>query len=397
MKLLIVSAVFPPEPVVSSQLSFDIAENMAENGNAVTVICPRPTRPLGYIFADSARITGNISKVVLNSYTCAESKIFGRFRESLSFGIHCFRFIRDNHKDFDVIYANTWPLFAQYYLIKAANKYGIPIVLHIQDLYPESIAEKQRGLIKKLLLFLFIPLDKYILKKCSKVIAISFPMMEYIVKTRKVENSKVYVVRNWQNDSDFINSFQKKRVDRAEFVFMYLGTINPSASVDTMIHAFGRAKLPKAKLIIAGEGSDKSDCIKVAHQYPGKIIEFISAPLEKVHEIQQQADVLLLPLKKGIAKTATPSKLTAYMFSGKPIIACVEEESDTATCILEANCGFVVEPENPSSLAMSMETIYLTDKVILAGYGKNGLDYAINNLSKEKNLKRLQSLITDEN
>jgi hypothetical protein len=40
--------------------------------------------------------------------------------------------------------------------------------------------------------------------------------------------------------------------------------------------------------------------------------------LELVPELQSQASVLLFTLKKGIGKTASPSKLPTYMFSKKP-------------------------------------------------------------------------------
>jgi len=49
LNILIVSAVFMPEPVVSAQLSEDIANELAVN-HKVTVISPKPTRPFGFKF-----------------------------------------------------------------------------------------------------------------------------------------------------------------------------------------------------------------------------------------------------------------------------------------------------------------------------------------------------------
>ena len=47
--ILIITAVFPPEPIVSSQLSFDIADKMSEDYK-VTVLHPRSSRPYGFSF-----------------------------------------------------------------------------------------------------------------------------------------------------------------------------------------------------------------------------------------------------------------------------------------------------------------------------------------------------------
>jgi glycosyltransferase involved in cell wall biosynthesis len=174
---------------------------------------------------------------------------------------------------------------------------------------------------------------------------------------------------------------------------MYLGSINPSASVVTIINAFGKAKLTQARLIIAGEGSEKAECIKAANMFQEAQIEFVSAPVETVADIQQQADVLLLPLKKGIAMTASPSKLTAYMFSGKPIIACVEEMSDTAVCIQEAKCGWVLKPENEKMLSNLMQDIIKTDRNVLLELGNNSRSYAEANMSRRVNLEKMTSII----
>ena len=53
-----------------------------------------------------------------------------------------------------------------------------------------------------------------------------------------------------------------------------------------------------------------------------------------------------------MAKTALPSKLTAYMFSGKPIIASIDLDSEVSEIIQKNNCGFVVEPENKNKLSI---------------------------------------------
>lgn len=396
MNILIVSAVFPPEPVVSSLISFDIASRLSETGNSVTVICPPPTRPFGYNFSNNDQRDYKFKKIILDSYACPESKIIGRFRESYSFGKHCSEYIRKNHDNIEIIYANTWPLFAQFFLVKAAKRFKIKVALHIQDVYPESFSEKQTGLIRKILLHTLVPFDRYVLKNCSRVIAISPNMRNYLIRTRRLDFNRTFVVRNWQNDEKFLPTKTLTSKSDHLFTFMYLGSINPSASVVTLINAFGKAKLVNARLIIAGEGSEKSECIKAASLFQEAQIEFVSAPVETVADIQQQADVLLLPLKRGIAMTASPSKLAAYMFSGKPILACVEDTSDTAVCIQEARCGWVVEPENEDTLASLMKDIIISDRSILGELGNNSRSYAEANMSRRVNLEMMTSIILQD-
>lgn len=394
-KILIISAVFPPEPVVSASLSKDIATEVA-NENAVTVLCPNPTRPHGFIF--ETEIEANDYIVVrLNSYTCSASKILNRFRESYSFGKHCFKYIAENYKNIDVIYANTWPLMAQYFSVKAARKYNIPLIIHVQDLYPESLSNKI-PLLSKVFNFILLPIDKYVLRNATKVIAISNKMKDYLVKTRKIEPAKIEVVQNWQDEAGFVyNDALKNSNDIANevFTFMYLGNIGPVAGIDLLIEAFAKADLKNCRLIIAGAGSMKESLETNAQKAKVGVIEFWPVPDGKVPEIQAQADIMLLPIKKGAASSSIPSKLPAYMFSKKPIIACVDQDSDTARVINSANCGWVLAPDDISALSKMMEQLVLVSKENLQELGMNGFNYAIDNLSKMKNLEKVIKCITD--
>lgn len=389
-KILIISAVFPPEPVVSATLSRDIAEELSKN-NEVTILCPQPTRPDGFPFENNFK-TGNYNVIHLNSYTCAASNIIGRFRESYSFGKYCVKYILENSKEVDCIYANSWPLFSQCLILKAAKTIKVPCVMHIQDIYPESLTNKLPNMVKGLFTFCFLPIDKYIMRNATKIIGISQNIITYLSESRKVDKNKFVLIRNWQDDTRFLNYIPTNNI-QGDFIFMYLGSINPSAGVEVLINSFHMANLPGSTLKIVGSGSDKEICIEIAHKLGNDRIEFYNVIPENVPELQSQSDVLLLPLKKGISLTATPSKLTAYLLSGKPVIASVEKESDVANIIQDANCGFVVEPENVESIALGMKQVYNLNKSELEKLGRNGKEYAVFNLSKKTNLQKLVSVI----
>ena len=142
MNILIISAVFSPEPVVSAKLSEDLAHELSKT-NTVSVISPKPTRPFGFKFLKK-NINKSYSLINLDSYTCPESNVYGRFKESYSFGLACSKYIKENRDNIDLIYMNSWPIFAQYLTVKEANKFDVPIITHIQDVYPESLSRKYK-------------------------------------------------------------------------------------------------------------------------------------------------------------------------------------------------------------------------------------------------------------
>jgi glycosyltransferase involved in cell wall biosynthesis len=392
--VLIVSAVFPPEPVVSAKLSLEVATALQNKGNRVTVIAPPPTRPMGFIFEDILPSSFPFEYIRVNTYTCPQSSFIGRIKESHSFGLAIKKHLEQNPNKYQVIYANTWPLFSQWLLVNTAKKLNIPVVLHIQDVYPESLSSKLSifsGIINQLVL----PADRYILKNSAHIIAISEQMKNYLSSTRNISNERFSVVFNWQNEEEFLTFHQNHPAvyNNNVFTFMYLGNIGPVAGVEHLIESFVKANIPNSRLIIAGSGSLKSKMQQLVLQHQINTIEFWDVPNGKVPETQHKADVLLLPMKKGSGKSSIPSKLPAYMFSKKPVIACVDSDSETARCIRESGGGKVIAPENIDELVATLKAFAAKSKQELQTMGENGFTFALNYLSKKSNLDNLINCI----
>lgn len=399
--ILIVTAVFPPEPVVSSNLSNDIAIRLSEQGNKVKVLCPRPTRPSGFKFEHKKRISSLFQIIEVNSYTCPKSLFLGRFLESISFGIKSAKFIRSNSKNIEVIYANTWPLFGQLFAVKAAKKSNIPIYMHVQDLYPESLINKLPNPIRRINYKLLLPIDNYVLRNSKKVITISESMKKHLAKTRKIQSNKISVIYNWQDEMRFnidkkYESIQlnKKNVNNF-FTFMFLGNLSPSASLPYLIECYGKAKLKNSRLIIAGSGSEKNKLLKLSILYPKSKIIFCDAPFEKAPELQKNADILILSLIPGSSKYALPSKIPSYMFSSKPILSIVDEDGEAASIIDRAKCGWTVSTSDKNELIEKFKTLVKITTLELDTMGQNGFNYGLKHFSKENNLKQFTTLINN--
>lgn len=387
--ILVLSGVFPPEPVVSASLSIAIARALSREYD-VTVLSPMPTRPNGSIYSRPDFRDEHFTHIVTDSYVCPASKFIGRMRESLSFGRCIASYIREHHENISAIYANVWPIFSQYLAVKEAKRWGIPIVLHIQDIYPESMLGRL-GIIGCMIKWPLLELDRFILRNASTVFAISENMKSYLCDTRHIEDSKVLVVRNWQDDSLFPEHLEQ--TVRGKFTFMFVGSISPAAGVMLLLKAFVKAAIPDSQLVIAGSGSDKAACEAYTRQHPEADIRFRPVTPTEVADVQSGADVLLLPLRKGVGHTASPSKMPAYMFSAKPILACVDRGSDVELVVHASQCGWVCEPENESALSEMMIRVTGMPREQLNEIGRNARRYALDHFTAAKNLNAIISSI----
>ena len=393
-KIVIVSAVFPPEQVTSAFLNYDLAHELAKVYD-VTVLRPTPTRPIGAKF-DAAEVNDSTFKTILiSSYTHPESQLFGRFKESIDFSNKSVDYIKKHYKEIDFVYNDGWQLFGLYIIAKACVKYNIPYIVPIQDIYPECLLTKVNfpGFVKKIIQSLLQPFDKYYQKAAQKVRTISDEMAEYLSKTRGIEREKYLIVNNWQNDEDFM--VLPEKTQNKQVVFAYVGSVNVHSNVDLMIRAFSFANILNSEFRIYGGGNQKDYCQKLVKELGLENVRFSFVSRKEIPMVQADADVLVLALPKGNGNLCLPSKLTSYMLSGKPILASVDDESSTKRILESKNCGITVPPDDIKFLTRAFEEFGKMSREKMLEMGKNCRKYAIANLTREINLNKVVESINN--
>lgn len=391
-RILIISAVFPPEQVTSALMTYDIAKELSKTHN-VTVLRPCPTRPIGAHFEDVELKGEPFETVLVDSYTCPESRLMGRMKESVSFSKQCVKYIKAHKDEIAFIYNGAWQLFGVNMVAKMAVKYNIPYLITVQDIYPESLLTGHHypKVIEKCVRTALLPMDKYYTSHAIKVRTISDEMADYMSKTRRISRDHYVVMNNWQNDEDFENLPLKEQ--KGSFVFAYVGSINVHANVDLIIKAFHEAKLENAELRIYGGGNRKEQCMNLVRDLGEKKVSFGQVSREEVPAIQAKADVTVFALPKGNGGICLPSKMTSYMLSGKPILASIDKGSTAERYIQEAQCGIAVEPDNMEALIEGFKTFGKMEKEQLDKMSKNSRLFAEKNLTRKANLPKVIQII----
>lgn len=392
-KILIITGVFYPEPVVSAGLMKDLAQELSKDYK-VTVLRPKPSRPMGFQIPEYSCDRFPFEVIETDSYVHPASSLIGRGRESYDMGRCCVKYIEQHHDEICFIYNAPWHMFGRNMIAKAALKYNIPYITPVQDVYPESLSSKFPNIpfLKKIINAVLLPSDKYLLSNAARIHTISEKMVDYLSKTRGIDKNHFVAIRNWQDERDFVkyvNAHQNEAKGDAPFTFMYMGNVGPLAGIEVLFDALRNAQLPNVRLVVAGSGSAKQNLMEKAKTYKDCLIEFWDVPAGKVPETQSKADIMCLPVKKGYAMSSIPSKLPAYMFSKKPVLASVDAESDTAMCIRDNHAGWVALPEDAESVANAMKEAYSLSDEELHRIGENGFEFAIDNLSRTRNLQKL--------
>lgn len=382
MKVLIVSQYFWPE---SFRIN-EVARDLKQLGHEVEVLTGKPNYPEGVFYSGYRGTT--LMKELWNGIPIHRLPMVARGQHHkfklilnyLSFIVSGLLFgpFLLRKKQFDVIFVYApSPIFQ----VIPASFIGwlkkAPVVLWVQDLWPQSVSAT--GHIESKLAF----------KILEKAVAFAYRHTDLIVaqseafipqiKRLNPSNLPVEYLPNSVDDS-FLYPAPEHHVSikplETGFNVVFAGNIGSAQAIETIVDAAEKLKLnAEIKIVILGRGS-KLDWLKtqMSSRNLNNIVLAGQHPLEAMPHLLRQASALLVTLaKQPIFELTIPSKIQAYLASGKPVIACMDGEG--ARVIQEANAGLTVAAENADLLAAAIMQLYETNQNDLEHMGLNGQNY----------------------
>lgn len=154
----------------------------------------------------------------------------------------------------------------------------------------------------------------------------------------------------------------------------YAGTLDAEKALDVLLEAARKASAD-VQFIILGNGQEKNRLMQVADTYGLQNVTFLDAiPKTMVHSFLQEMDWLYAGWRMhdvyryGISY----SKITEYMFAGKPIIHSISAENDL---VQEAQCGISIQAEDVEALLGAIEQAVHMPMEQRRKLGQRGRDY----------------------
>ena len=160
------------------------------------------------------------------------------------------------------------------------------------------------------------------------------------------------------------------------------------------------AKLLKGQqvnFVFVGDGRKKEFVEQFAEEngLEDQVFCFGRFPLEAMPSFFSKADVLFMALKdEPIFSMTVPSRLQAYMSSGKPIVAMINGEG--ADLIKEADCGWSVPAEDPKALAKLLLKLSKENPQVLKDKGVNGQNFSEKNFNFKNCMDNLERILNRE-
>tara|TARA_A100001035_G_scaffold279980_1_gene283361 strand:- start:32768 stop:33982 length:1215 start_codon:yes stop_codon:yes gene_type:complete len=403
MKILILSQYFWPE---SFRIN-EVAQTLNEMGHEIDILTAKPNYPKGKLFQGynpfsfEMHLYKNMKVYRAPIITRGLNNPVKLTLNYLSFVItgSLYVLFKLKNNDYQIIYIySTSPVLQAIpgLIIRKLRK--IPLVLNLQDLWPDSLSAT--GYIKNKYTLRFVDLIvKFIYKNCDLILVSSKPFIKKLEKY----NLK-FPIKYFPNSVDPI-FYSKKKIKQKTitelkdgFNIVFAGNLGKAQSIDTII-GLSKALIPyeEIKLIIFGDGSEYKYLKSKKLQNNLKNIYLMGRyPLIEMPNIFYQADILLATLSnQDCFDNTLPNKIQAYMSAKKPIVVSMNGEG--ARIINESKSGIAVPAENITKLKDAIIKIYKLNPLERKKISENSFKYFKKNFYHptliKKLEKELQSLI----
>jgi colanic acid biosynthesis glycosyl transferase WcaI len=378
MKFLVISQVFWPDTASTAQHLFDLAEELTEEGHAVTVYCSRYAYENNKIKFPLSENHKQIQIRRINNTGFGKKYTIGRLIDFASFNILLFfRLLLLKRKSYDTVIGMTSPPLVSLLGVYLAKRKKMKFIYWVMDLQPElAIAS---GLVKKdsLLAKLLERVGNYIIKNADAIIVLDKYMRDYVLKRGGIKEH-IYIIPIWpvmdeQYEGDRLqNPFRIENQFKERLVIMYSGNHSYVHPLDTLLDAIRRLQSdPYFLFVFVGGGVRKKDVTAFAEEHELKnIIQLPYQPRNKIHISLGSSDIQVVIMGETQVGFTHPNKIYGAMYLGKPILYIGPDKSHITDILEESEGNILVKHGQSNELVMKLLSFKLNEEDVKAQIGK---------------------------
>ncbi|TFD63143.1 glycosyltransferase WbuB [Cryobacterium suzukii] len=368
MKIVIVSQYYKPE---DAKISSTLAAGLAARGHSVRVVTGYPNFPEGHLYPGyRQRLThremdGAVDVKRVPIFISHSQNPFGRIANYLSFAFGTLgagRYVAQA----DVIYVYASQMTASIAPLVWRRTLRLPFVLHVQDLWPESITESSMvpgKALRRAIDAILVPWLEFTYRSAAATVAIA-PTMGRLLCARGVSAERLHTVYNWTNGDELLGVRRPEASpvspDLAPgLTVTYAGNVGRLQDLANVIRAAHQVEdLRGFRLVIVGTGVAKKELLRLAASLGTTSVEFRDrVDPSEMSAVYAESDFQMVSLKSlEIFRGTIPSKLQTSLAHGVPVIAAVG--GDVTELVKDHGLGLTAAPGDVDSIAGAFRAAY---------------------------------------
>jgi len=368
-KVVFFNRSYYPDFGATGQLLTELCEDLVSRfGFDVTVVAgvplaaEEPLAPLAWYRPVRREVRNGVC--ILRAWGTARppGRIAGRMANYLSYvGSAALASLRIGRPD--VIVALTDPPIVALVAIAAARAVGARFVFLCQDVFPE-VTRLLENFQSRRVEAMLGRISRFTVRRAARIIALGDTMKRRLVEGKGADPDRITVIHNWADcgairPAPKDNPFARAHGLADRFVVMHSGNVGLSQDVGALLDVAAELRdLEDVVIAIVGEGARKRLLEDEAERRGLANVRFFPyQPKAGLIESFATADVFVVSLKRGLAGYIVPSKLYGILAAGRPFIAAVDADCETAQIAREHDCGIVVEPGDRAAMASAIRRL----------------------------------------
>lgn len=361
MRVGVLSQWFPPE---AANLVWSLCSDLTDRGHEVKALTGFPNYPAGRIYPGYRQRWGSeswMSGVAVRRmplYASHDAVALRRAANYLSFAASSTASCK-YLADCDVVYVYATPVTAAAAAVAAHRLYRTPYVLHVQDLWPDSVTESgmvRTGRIARGATAVMTRALRRLYTDAAHVIAIA-PTMADTLRGRGAPADRVSVVYNWAADESAERTAPdpavRSRLGRpGRTLAVYAGSLGSVQGLDTVVRAAARSDADGVPVDVAvlGSGTERAAIERLIGDLACDNVRLLDpVPMADMPAIYAAADYQLVTLKdRPVFRGTIPSKLASALSRGCPIITTIA--GDVSDMCHAGEFGFATAPDDVEAL-----------------------------------------------
>lgn len=394
MRVLIVTQYYPPEAV---PLPADLAHGLAERGHQVKVLTGYPNYPTGVVFPGfrqrwrSVELDGDVEVHRVPLYTDHSQSALKRALNYGSFGLSAST-ARRLSRGADVIYVYATQMTAGFGPWFWRVTGGRPYVLHVQDLWPDSITGSSMvdaGVKGRLISGALSPWLRSAYRRAAAVVGIA-PRMVATLRSRGVAEEKAHLVYNW---ADPMHAEERSTQAVVGTNVLYAGNVGDMQDLETAVRAAHAAADSGIVLTIVGDGVARPRLRRVVDELQAGNVRFVDpVAREEMPAVYADADFALVSLKDiPVFRGTIPSKFQAVLAAGVPVISTVQ--GDVREIVDGSGLGLSADAESVASLTEAFRAAAALSPQERGALAEHSRAFYAANFSKESGISKIEQVL----
>ena len=388
MKILFFSHYYTPEGNAPATRVSALCERWVKDGHDVTVVTCPPNVPNGVVYDGYAnkRTSETINGVKVERVKLYIAANKGAIRRMFNFVSYFFKSLAAAMRlpKPDIVIATSPQIFCGYAGVWYKRLKGVPLVMEIRDIWPESMGAVGAN-IPRPAYWALEKVERAMYRTCDALVTVGDGYKARLLD-KGVPESKMSIVMNGTDLAIYKpqpknEALLAKYGLNGKFVVSYIGTVGMACGLEIVLDAAEKLKeSDRIAFVIVGDGAHRAQLECEAKTRGIKNVVFTGRqPKSSMPDWVNSSDANLVHLKKTeLFTTVMPSKIFESAGCKRPIIMGVDGYAKKL--VMDANAGLDMTPESADSLVECVNRL-ASDSTLCATLGEN----AYNNIAKVHN------------